>query len=211
MIYNSFYKTYGHPYEEYEKSHKERFNFLIEDLKLNDLKNQKIADIGCGLGFIYNRLSPDIQINYIGYDGANFLNAPFNYKQVDLDNFSIPDNHNFFDVALCFETIEHLTNPYNCLLETKNILKQDSILYLSIPNVKTEHNTIYPGLLYPVNNFEYFLKQMAFEIVDHKIHDKCFYQEVYILKNKDWSHSSMLWHKNEDKFRNIPPHTSINL
>jgi 2-polyprenyl-3-methyl-5-hydroxy-6-metoxy-1,4-benzoquinol methylase len=211
MKYDEFYKTYGHSYDEYEKSHKGRLDFLIEDFDLNSLKNKKIIDIGCGLGFIYNRLSPDIQQNYYGYDGADISNQPFQYQKIDLDNFSIPDKHNFFDVALCFETIEHLTNPYNCLLETKNILKQDAILYLSIPNVKTEHNTIYPGLLYPVNNFEYFLKQMAFEIVDHKIHDKCFYQEVYILKNKNWSHSSMLWRKNEDKFRNIPPHISINL
>jgi 2-polyprenyl-3-methyl-5-hydroxy-6-metoxy-1,4-benzoquinol methylase len=211
MKYESFYNTYGHSYDEYEKSHKERLDFLVEDLNLNFLIDKNIADIGCGLGFIYNRLSTNIQSNYYGYDGADISNQPFKYQKVDLDNFSIPDKHGFFDVALCFETIEHLTNPYNCLLEIKNILKQDSILYLSIPNIKTEHNTIYPGLLYPVNNFEYFLKQMAFEIVDHKVHDKCFYQEVYVLKNKDWSHGSMLWHKNEDKFRNIPPHISINL
>ena len=211
MKYDKFYQTYGHSYQEYENSHKNRLDFLVEDLKLNELRNQKIADIGCGLGFIYNRLSPDTQQNYYGYDGADISNQPFQYQKIDLDNFSIPDKYNFFDVALCFETIEHLTNPYNCLVETKNILKQDAILYLSIPNVKTEHNTIYPGLLYPVNNFEYFLKQMAFEIVDHKIHDKCFYQELFTLRNKNWDRSQMLWHKNEYKFRNIPPHISINL
>ena len=211
MKYDKFYQTYGHSYQEYENSHKNRLDFLVEDLKLNELRNQKIADIGCGLGFIYNRLSPDTQQNYYGYDGADISNQPFQYQKIDLDNFSIPDKHNFFDVALCFETIEHLTNPYNCLVETKNILKQDAILYLSIPNVKTEHNTIYPGLLYPINNFEYFLKQMAFEIVDHKIHDKCFYQEVFTLRNKTWNDSKMLWRKSEEKFKNIPPHTSVNL
>ena len=114
-------------------------------------------------------------------------------------------------ITVIYINIKKKVKLHNVEKEIKNILKQDSILYLSIPNIKTEHNTIYPGLLYPVNNFEYFLKQMAFEIVDHKIHDKCFYQEVYVLKNKDWSHGSMLWHKNEDKFRNIPPHISINL
>ena len=211
MQYDSFYQTYGHSYEEYEKSHKQRFDFLREDLKLNDLKNQKIADIGCGLGFIYNRLTTDIQNNYFGYDGANFSNPPFNYKQVDLDNFSIPEKHGFFDSAFCFETIEHLTNPYNCFLEIKNILKKDGILFLSIPNVRTEHNTIYPGLLYPVSNFIYFLDQVAFEIINHRVHDKAFYQEVFILKNKDWNYSNMLWRKTEEKFRNIPPHISINL
>jgi 2-polyprenyl-3-methyl-5-hydroxy-6-metoxy-1,4-benzoquinol methylase len=211
MKYSKFYKTHGHSYEEYEKSHKARLDFLIEDLGLASFVDKKIADIGCGLGFIYNRLPSYIQPNYYGYDGADISNQAFQYQKVDLDNFSIPSKYRFFDVALCFETIEHLTNPYNCLLEIKNILKEDALLYLSIPNIKTEHNTIYPGLLYPVSNFECFLKQMAFEIVDHKIHDKCFYQEVFILKNKQWDQSQMLWRKTEDKFRNIPPHISINL
>ena len=210
MKYEDFYKTYGHSYEEYERSHKPRLDFLVEDLNLNELTDKNIADIGCGLGFIYNRLSPDIQKNYYGYDGADFENPPFNYEKVDLDNFNTNKNE-FFDAVLCFETIEHLTNPYNCLLEIKNILKKDHLLYLTVPEATTQHNTIYPGLLYPIQNFIKFLEQMAFEIVEIRIHDKSFYQNVFTLKNLDWSHSSMLWRKEDDKFRNIPPHVAINL
>ena len=210
MEYEDFYKTYGHSYDEYERSHKPRLDFLVEDLKLDELKDKNIADIGCGLGFIYNRLSPEVQNNYYGYDGTDFENPPFKYQKVDLDNFSINKN-NFFDAVLCFETIEHLTNPYNCLLEIKNILKKDHLLYLTIPESRTEHNTIYPGLIYPIQNFIKFLEQIAFQIVEYKIHDKSFFQNVFILKNKDWNESKMLWPKNEQKFQNIPPHISVNL
>lgn len=210
MKYTNFYETYGHDYESYENSHKYRLDFLVEDLKLDTLYDKKIADVGCGLGFLWNRLPKSIQNNYYGYDGAKLEKSPFYYEQVDLDNFSVSKN-NFFDVVLCFETIEHLTNPYACLLETKKILKLDHILYLSIPEEQTTHNTIYPGLLYPKNNFEIFLQQMAFEIADYRFHNKCFSQHVYALINKDWSYSKMMWHKHEPKFRNIPPHISINL
>ena len=210
MIYSDFYNTYGHSYEEYERSHKERLDYIVEDLKLNTLNNQTIADVGCGLGFIYNRLTPDIQKNYYGFDGTDLKNPPFNYQKVDLDNFSI-NKTDFFDNVLCFETLEHLSNPYNCLLEIKDMLKKERLLYLTIPHPRTEHNTIYPGLLYPIDNFITFLSQMAFEVIEYKIHDKNFYQNVFILKNKDWSESKMLWHKHEQKFRNIPPHISINL
>lgn len=210
MIYSDFYKTYGHSYDEYEMSHKERLDFLIEDLKLNNFKDKKIADVGCGLGFIYNRLSPDIQKNYYGFDGVDFYNTPFNYQKVDLDNFTT-NKYSFFDIVLCFETLEHLTNPYNCLLEIKNILKKENLLYLSIPHPKTEHNTIYPGLIYPVENFLKFLEQMAFELIEYKVHDKSFYQNVFVLKNKDWNYSRMLWSKQENKFNNIAPHISVNL
>lgn len=211
MLYNQFYNTYGHSYEEYEKSHKQRLDFLVSDLHLNELNNKKIADVGCGLGFIWHRLSASIQQNYIGYDGSSINNMPFEYYQIDLDNF-ITDKNEFFDIVLCFETIEHLTNPYSCLLEIKKILKiNQGIIYLSIPEEHTTHNTIYPGLFYPKNNFETFLQQMAFEIIDYRLHTKCFSQHVYTLINKDWSHSKMLWYKHETKFRNIPPHISINL
>ena len=63
MKYESFYNTYGYSYDEYEKSHKSRLDFLVEDLDLNSLKNKTIADVGCGLGFIYNRLSQEVQPN----------------------------------------------------------------------------------------------------------------------------------------------------
>jgi SAM-dependent methyltransferase len=210
MNYYIFYQTYGHSYEDYEKSHKERLDFLVDDLELNKLHNHNIGDIGCGLGFIYNRLDPEVKQGYYGYDGADIVNPPFNYTQVDLDNFQAPKK-DFFDSMLCFETIEHLTNPYNCLLQIKTMLKKDSLLYLSIPNIHTTHNTIYPGLLYPVDNFIVFLNQLAFKVIHHTVHNKCFTQEVFVLQNKDWSESSMVWHKTEDKFRNIPPHISVNL
>lgn len=210
MKYQDFYNTHGHSYNEYERSHRGRIDFLVEDLKLNSLINQKIADVGCGLGFIFNKLNPEIQQNYYGYDGTELESAPFHYHQVDLDNFST-NKKEFFDAVFCFETLEHLTNPYSCLLEIKNSLKKEKLLYLSIPHQNTTHNTIYPGLLYPVQNFVVFLKQMAFEVVDARFHDKCFSQNVFILKNKDWNSSQMLWTKDEEKFRNIPPHISINL
>jgi len=210
MKYSKFYETYGHSYEEYNRSHKDRLDFLVEDLRLNKLENHLIADIGCGLGFIYNRLNLEIQKNYHGYDGAEIKDCPFNYIQTDLDTFTTNEQDKY-DVVFCFETIEHLTNPYNCLLQIKKMLKQDHYLYLTIPNVQTTHNTIYPGLLYPVDNFIVFLKQLAFDIQRHIIHDKSFYQEVFILKNKDWSNSKMLWEKTEDKFYNIPPHISVKL
>ena len=210
MKYQDFYDTNGHSYQEYDRSHKERFDFLIEDLKLNELKDKKIMDAGCGLGFIYHRLNPDIQKNYFGYDGTKMDNSPFEYRQVDLDSFS-SGKERFFDVAFCFETLEHLTNPYSCLLEIKKSLKEDGVLYLSIPHQNTTHNTIYPGLLYPIQNFVAFLNQMAFEIVDVKFHDKSFSQNVFTLNNKGWDQSQMLWRKDEEKFRNIPPHISINL
>lgn len=210
MQYQNFYETDLHSYQEYENSHKPRLDFLVKDLSLNELFDKNIADVGCGLGFIHDRLHPDIQKNYYGYDGAIIKNPRFNYMQVDLDNFST-DKEKFFDVVMCFETLEHLTNPYVCLLEIKKMLKPNGFLLISIPHEATTHNTIYPGLMYPVENFVTFLKQMAFEVVHMRYHNKSFHQHVFVLKSHGWDSSEMLWYKAGDNFRNIPPHISINI
>jgi 2-polyprenyl-3-methyl-5-hydroxy-6-metoxy-1,4-benzoquinol methylase len=207
-----FYLTQEIP--DYEKSHDARFNHLIDDLFLKNIKNSRIGDVGSGYGPIFKRLPQDQNNTFIGFDGAE-ITTSFEYHKTDLsyDFFGegFVKQNNLLDYVLCLETLEHLTNPYHCLIEIKKILKNDGILYLSVPSQLVQHNTIYPSLLYPINNFIQFLEQLAFEVQDHRFHDKSFYQEVFVLKNKTWNESKMLWPKNEQKFQNVPPHISVNL
>lgn len=205
--------------KQYESSHRLRLDFLVSDLKLNEIENSRVGDFGCGYAPIFRRLPKDKGNTFLGFDGAVVgidPNDVCRYYVTDLnkefaDETLSKECGKQLDVALCFETMEHLTNPYNALVEIKKMLKLDGLLYLSIPHQDITHNTIYPGLLYPVENFKQFLEQMAFEILDHRIHDKAFKQQVFILRNKDWHHSKMKWHKNEDKFRGITPEVAINL
>lgn len=222
---SNFYSLDGHSMQEYERSHKARLDFLVEDLKLDDISNSAIADVGCGYAPIFRRLrkaaAPQANNYFVGFDGddSGLARQVCHYEQADLNqpfelDYSFWQNRSQiqkFQVVLCFETLEHLTNPYSLLISIKKMLIEDGILYLSIPHEDCTHNTIYPGLLYPVSNFEDFLKQMALEIEDHRIHDKAFKQHVFTLRNKDWSHSKMKWHKPEDKFRNISPQLAVNL
>ncbi len=211
---SSFYKLDGHSIEEYERSHKARLDFLVEDLKLNEIKDSAVGDFGCGYAPIFRRLPKPSESNnyYFGFDGDGSRAAEefCCYRKVDL-NQMIEQGSDLLDVALCFETLEHLSNPYQCLIEIKRILKEEGVLYLSIPHEDCTHNTLYPGLFYPVSNFKEFLGQMAFEIEDHRIHDKCFKQHVFTLRNKPWSFVKMKWVKGEEKFHGKPPHVQVNL
>lgn len=209
MDYPEFYTTSGHDYESYEKSHGSRLDYLVEDFNLNQLEGG-IADIGCGLGFMYKRLGTEAQKEYVGFDATPLIDPPFKYHQQDLDLPTTYTGQKFKSV-FCFETLEHLTNPYQCLVNIKNFLVENGSLFLSIPHESVTHNTIYPSLMYPVENFHEFLRQMAFKIERHAIHNKCFVQHSYKLRNLTWSESRMKWHKEEPKFHNIPPHISVNL
>lgn len=204
------------PEAQYERSHGPRFDFLVKDLGLDKITNSRVGDFGCGYGPIFLRMGFDKGNQYFGWDGADIVvpEEEFWYYRQDL-SASESDAEELLtkplDYAFCFETIEHLTNPYNCLVKIKSLLKLDGILYLSVPHESITHNTIYPGLLYPVQNFKEFLGQMAFEIERHVTHDKAFKQHVFTLKNKDWNHSKMKWFKGEEKFRNISPQEAVNL
>ncbi len=201
--------------EIYEKAHAPRLDFLVRDLKLDEIKNSVVYDFGGGTGLIFKRLPRDGGNHFYIVDGAEAetkygikitadLNLPF-AKHI------LTTYDSLADIAFCFETLEHLGNPYNCLSEIKEVLKPGGILYLSIPNISTTHNTLYPGLFYPVDNFKEFLGQMAFEILDHRFHDKAFTQEVFVLRNKGWNFSKLKFPKHEEKFKGIPPIEAINI
>jgi len=204
------------PERQYESSHRSRFEFLMEDLNLHRFSDTRIGDFGCGYAPLFRRIEKRKNNALFGFDGAH-ISVPETVCKYYVTDLNVPfasqflANEKQLDVAFCFETLEHLTNPYNLLAEIKKVLKPDGILYLSIPHEHVTHNTIYPALLYPVGNFEQFLGQMAFEITRHTVHDKSFKQEVFTLVNKPWSDSKMKWHKAEGKFRGLTPEEAINL
>lgn len=203
-------------FSNYEKSHGTRIEHLVDDLKLRDIKNSNIVDFGCSGGFLIKKLMTENKNNaFFGLDYYDYNHEEFNYLNVDFD---FPFSDEFFnkyniqaDIGFCFEVCEHIPNLYNFISEMKKIVKPEGKIYLSIPHVSVTHNTLYPGLFYPVDNFREFLLQMALEIEDVRIHNKQFAQHVFSLKNKDWSHSKMKWYKNEEKFRNISPLVAVSL
>lgn len=214
-----FYDTQGHSYKEYEKSHGKRFDFLFRDLELYKLENVKICEFGFGLGHLYSRFNTsNNNVFYVGVDYTEpekIVHLPDKYFQKDL-NLPFADDvlkeiNGQVDIGFFFESCEHLTNPYNALIEIKKIIKLDGILYLSIPAEDANHPYIYPKLFNPTENFQEFLEQMAFKVEWKRVHRAAFSQVVFKLINKDWSYSKMTVYKTEDKFRNIEPLVYVNL
>lgn len=218
-LVRKFYSHRTQDLSDYERSHEPRLDFLIKDLNLDKLMNSKIGDFGCGSGRLLYKLPQNQGNTYYGFDGADWAIEEYRKHYFHYDvNLDTPFYDEIWkqediklDIALCFEVIEHLTAPYNLLVEIKKFLKNDGILYLSIPDADCKHNTLYPGLIFPKENFMLFLRQMAFSILRCVRHDKAFSQNVFTLQNKDWSFSRMLFHKNEDKFRNISPQEAVNI
>jgi len=197
---------------DYEKDHMPRLKHLLHDLKLDKIKDSKICDFGCGGGYILKNLHKSNEV--IGIDGYEVIDNTIEREEFNLDAPFAEDfllKYGQVDIAFSFEMFEHLTNPYNFMFELKKVLKQDGLLYFSVPHPATQHNTFYPGLIYPVQNLVDFFGQMSYEVVEKKVHSARFVQNVFVLRNKSWEHVKMKWPKKQEKFKGQPPHIQVNL
>jgi hypothetical protein len=85
---------------------------------------------------------------------------------------------------------------------------------LSVPTESVWHNTPYPGLLWPRQNWEQFLGQMALPIEDFYVYQPNgpgwpAYQ--YKCRNAAWKEKRLAFPKQEEKFLNCTPIEATNL
>ncbi len=202
---------------QYDKDHGPRLDNLIERFQINEkFADKDVVDVGGGMGFLGKRLK---QIWYNVIDGADIphenrlCNGVWNTVDLDYDKFSqkVFRPVGGFHAAFCLETLEHLTNPYNCLSEIKKIVRENGDVYISIPHVNVWHNYIYPALMWEQKNFEQFLGQMALPVLEYHLWDKGWNAHTWRCQNAAWTDSRMLFSKSEAKFVGKTPVEYVNL
>jgi 2-polyprenyl-3-methyl-5-hydroxy-6-metoxy-1,4-benzoquinol methylase len=227
-VKNFFTKNADQAYiDQYDKDHGPRLDAMIQRFGLQNVKNSAVVDVGGGLGFLGKRL--DLSNNYWVIDGAyvpidkRLCNGMYVERDLDYQKFSeltpIVVKHNMlqyedypkFDFAFCLETLEHLTNPYNCLAEIKKLVKENGEIFISIPHANVTHNYIYPALMLNPQWFQQFLDQMALPTIEYWLWDKGWNAHHWRLRNAPWSESKMLYYKEEQKFRGKTPVEAVNI
>lgn len=204
--------------EEYDSQHGSRIDFVIEKCGLNKVIGSSIADFGCGLGNFFKRMDSSNAV--FGFDGAEIKDEDklydFDLFQIDLesDDYDLEGDFGIsykFDISICSEVLEHLSNPYKALCLIKKFTKENGEIIITIPDQKVWHNTVYPSLMFPHQNFEQFLAQMSLPIIESYYFEDGWQTRVWKCRNAPWEESKMLFPKHEAKFFGKTPLEYTNL
>lgn len=129
------YNNYLNNKSSYQKTFAKRLKNILKH------KNGgKILDIGCGPGFFleiaeahgFKGWGIDLSPYAIAYARKTFSERII---QGYLTRDMFPENH--FDVIVAFDVFEHLYNPDKFLSITSKILKNDGIIMITTPNIKS--------------------------------------------------------------------------
>lgn len=201
---------------QYNIDHGPRLDNLITRFEINKKERTRFLDVGGGLGFLGQRLNLSDGNFYTVIDGAEIeysmrlCNGQWITADLDYDKFA-KNSKPMFDVCFCLETLEHLTNPYNCLAEIKKLVVENGEVYISIPHFNVTHNYIYPALMWDAQHFMQFLAQMALPVVEYHLWDKGWNAHTFKCRNAPWAESKMLFPKYESKFFGKTPVEYVNL
>lgn len=134
--------------------HRRRLNAILKVVTRNMIaENGKLADFGCSDGFILSQIQEKVihtkNWRFFGFeiirellkiaDKRDLLNTefkPFNLNQVD------EQLGEQFDIVTCFETLEHVGNCKNALINLYNSCKVNGVIIITIPN-----ENHFPGLV----------------------------------------------------------------
>ena len=110
---------------------------LVSKIALHN-NTVRVLDVGCGEGFVTNLLVSNIvNIDVVGLEYtrealeiARKSNPSVQWIQGDI--YQLPFEDETFDIIICTEVLEHLSNPHRAIAECKRVCKK--YILLTVPN-----------------------------------------------------------------------------
>lgn len=109
--------------------------------------SKTVVDIGCGVGYGSQRLGElgaayvhafDLSKDAIRHARIHYAHPNVHYEVANAEDFTVDRK---FDVAICFELIEHVRNPRAVMKKIKQALGSDGILVMSTPRALEQKRT----------------------------------------------------------------------
>lgn len=105
---------------------------------LEKKKFKKVLDVGCASGYMISEISKHYpSAKFTGVDSYDkvIAHGKKNYPHIKFQVANaekLPFKNQEFDLLICYETIEHITNPLKALKEMKRVLRKNGTLILTM-------------------------------------------------------------------------------
>lgn len=171
--------------------HLHRYAFAMEYAQ-----DKMVLDIACGDGYGSKLLAQkaawvtgvDIDQDVINAAKKKYHAGNLRFEQGDITN--IPFNGNAYDLAVCFETLEHTSRHEELLSEIKRVLKKGGLLIISTPDKKWYSDK--PGNSNPFHEKELYKDEFTSLLKKH-------FEYVTLLEQKYFSGSLLVPSENYDQ------------
>jgi len=159
-----------------------------------------LLDIGCSAGFLLDEARKmDWEVYGVEYSNwaVEYAKEKFNLEihNTSLEGAKFPSR--FFDAVIMKDTIEHLSNPKQALIEIKRILKPTGILYINTPDIESLASRLFKTRWWGINQFHlyYFskrtlsklLKATGFESIKYACHARAFSLKYWLERFKNYN------------------------
>lgn len=113
---------------------------ILSSIKGTKGDNLRILDVGCGQGHITNSIkkhNPTAEISGLDVSISAIEYASDQFKGIDFavgSAYIPPYSPEYFDVIICNNTYEHITDPVLMLMQIRKILKPGGYIIISTPS-----------------------------------------------------------------------------
>ncbi|MBI3396886.1 methyltransferase domain-containing protein [Candidatus Woesebacteria bacterium] len=112
----------------------DRFEKLTEEIKRVVKKGDKVLNIGCGEGKIWQNYSKGLDIYGIDMSERNLMKASKYLKPTLGSAEDLPYESQSFDLVVAGEILEHLFEPNRTISEIDRVLKTGGSAIITFPN-----------------------------------------------------------------------------
>lgn len=111
-----------------DKKKKERAKKIFEELESKIAVSQQILNVGCGEGYLEKLILEKYSPAITGIDMKRAENYPTDFVAGDFEETDFPAKH--FDIIIFSLSLHHVKNPEAALKKTKELLKDDGLLFM---------------------------------------------------------------------------------
>lgn len=198
-LFSSYINMVDEEYSREEEGRRQSARIILKRLR-KFKRGGRILDIGCAAGFLLDEAKKQGWEVY-GVELSKWC-VDYAKKSFGLNIFCgfLKDagfRRNSFDAIVLNDTIEHLTNPKETLIEIRSILKPDAILCVSTPNIGSLISKILKGCWWGINQAHlfYFTKKTLYKMLDvtgflplkSKNHPRTFSFKYWVFRFKNYN------------------------